>query len=109
MGKKENDAKYREKNREKIKLYNKQRRLSFKNIVLDKYGRSCVTCGFSDIRALQIDHMNNDGAKERKSLGGQNFSGWRFYEYLIKNGLPDGYQTLCANCNMIKQLNNVFN
>lgn len=108
MSKKENDARYREKNREKIKEYNKIRRRGFKEVVLNRYGKSCVLCGFNDIRALQIDHINNDGAQERKALGGQNFSGWRFYEHLIKNDLPEGYQTLCANCNMIKQLGEDF-
>ena len=108
MGKKENDARYRDKNREKIKLYSKNRRREFKRLVLERYGNVYTLCNFSDIRALQIDHINNNGAEERKSLGGQNVSGWRFYEYLIKNGLPDGYQTLCANCNMIKQLGAEF-
>ena len=108
MGKKENDAKYREKNKDKINTYHKNKRRKYKHIVLDKYGNICVKCGFTDIRALQIDHINNNGAQERKALGGQNVSGWRFYEYLIKNGLPEGYQTLCANCNMIKQLGEDF-
>lgn len=106
--KKIKDAEYRIKNREKIAAYNKNRRREFKSIVLNKYGNVCTWCGYDDIRALQIDHINNNGAEERKSLGGKQFSGWRFYEYLIKQDLPDGYQTLCANCNQIKQLGNNF-
>lgn len=99
---------YREQNRtilqEKAKLY----RRNLKKKVLEKYGTSCSFCGFADIRALQIDHINNNGAEERKSLGGQQVSGWRFYRYLEKEGYPEGYQTLCANCNMIKHLGNDF-
>lgn len=100
---------YRKKNKDKIRLYAKTRRRQIKNDILEHYGKQCILCGFSDIRALQIDHINNNGAEERKSLGGgQNFSGWRFYEYLIKQNYPTGYQTLCANCNMIKQLGEDF-
>lgn len=35
-------------------------------------------------------------------MGGQSFSGYRFYGWLKSRGWPDGYQTLCANCNTIK-------
>ncbi len=100
-------ARYRENNREKLREAATARRRAMRKQVFDHYGNICVSCGFADHRALQIDHIYNDGAKERKSLGGQNVSGWRFYDYLIKQGLPEGYQTLCANCNMIKQLNNM--
>lgn len=102
------DAAYREKNRELLRAKGKEYRLELKQKVLDRYGNSCAGCGFNDIRALQIDHINNNGAEERKALGGKNISGWRFYLYLVSNGLPDGYQTLCANCNMIKELKDKF-
>lgn len=94
---------YREKNRGKIRQYQKDRRLRLKLEVFDHYGEACARCNFSDYRALQIDHIADNGAEERKSLGGQNFSGWQFYEWLINQGFPSGYQTLCANCNNIKQ------
>ena len=83
-------------------------RREYKRKVFNNYGNKCSTCLFNDIRALQIDHINNNGAEERKALGGQKFSGWKFYKYLIDNNYPDGYQTLCANCNMIKQLGEDF-
>ena len=94
---------YREKNRLLLREKSKQRKRNYKDTVLNHYGKECVRCGFTDYRALQIDHIDDNGAEERKTLGGKQFSGWRFYEYLIKNNLPDGYQTLCANCNNIKQ------
>ena len=102
-----NDA-YRQRNRESIRNKARLYRRDLKRIVLERYGISCTFCGYEDIRALQIDHINNNGAEERKALGGQNVSGWRFYQYLVAKGLPDGYQTLCANCNMIKQLGENF-
>ena len=101
--KKEVQARWREKNRERLREDARQHKLKAKKIILERYGKSCVKCGFDDIRALHLDHIENNGAEERKSLGGQKFSGSNFYLYLIKQGLPDGYQTLCANCNFIKQ------
>lgn len=101
-------AAYREKNRLLLRDKGKLYRRELKQKVLERYGMACVFCGYEDIRALQIDHIHDNGAEERKALGGQNVSGWRFYQYLVANGLPDGYQTLCANCNMIKQLGDDF-
>ena len=72
-----------------------------KERVLTHYGNgrlACVRCGFSDIRALSIDHINGKGTYHRIQLGGSNFYGW-----LIKNNYPEGYQTLCMNCNWIKR------
>ena len=107
MGKKENDARWREKNRERLREDSRKRKLDAKTTILNRYGNACVQCGFDDIRALQLDHIADNGAEERKTLGGQKFSGANFYLYLIKQGLPDGYQTLCANCNNIKQWDRV--
>jgi hypothetical protein len=106
--KRASDRRYKEKNREVLRLKQKQKRREYKKIVFDYYGNECASCGFKDIRALQIDHINNNGAEERKANGGQWFSGHHFYKYLIDNGMPGGYQTLCANCNMIKQLGEDF-
>jgi len=102
------NARYRAKYPEKTRSYSRERRRRVKMIVLDRYGNVCCRCGFSDIRALQIDHIHNNGSSERRANGGKHFAGWNFYEYLIKSGLPEGYQTLCANCNMIKQMGENF-
>lgn len=106
--KKAYDAAYRLKNRQLLRDKQKLYRRKLKSQVLDRYGNSCRICGYEDIRALQIDHIENNGSEERESLGGKQFSGWRFYQYLVANGLPDGYQTLCANCNIIKHLGEDF-
>ena len=97
------DIKYRQTHKAETAAYNKRIRMSVKQEALSHYGESCVACNFSDIRALQIDHINNNGAEERRALGGQKFSGWNFYRWLKQQGWPSGYQTLCANCNAIKQ------
>jgi len=63
-------------------------------------GKVCVDCGFSDMRALQLDHKNNDGNKDRKKFG--NAEWWRFYNKNRKLA-KEKLQVLCANCNWIKR------
>ena len=53
-------------------------------------------------RALAIDHISNDGVAQREKFGIR--SGVHFYRWLIKNNYPEGYQTLCRNCNWIKRI-----
>jgi 5-methylcytosine-specific restriction endonuclease McrA len=99
---------YRENNKDKLREYARTRRRALKTEALNTYGTACAVCGFDDIRALQIDHIHNNGNIERKALGGQQVSGWRFYEHLKKLGWPSGYQTLCANHNLIKHFGDEF-
>ena len=60
----------------------------------------CMRCGFSDIRALTIDHIDGGGTRHTRSIG---FGGNHFYTWLRKNNYPEGYQVLCRNCQSIKQ------
>ena len=62
----------------------------------------CTHCLISDIDVLTVDHINNDGADERKKL---KISGAYFYKHLRSRGYPSGYQTLCMNCNLKKEIN----
>ena len=68
----------------------------------------CAKCGFSIIDALCLDHINNDGAAQRRLLkiSGRGIgSGMNTYEAFKKHGYPEGLQILCANCNLIKEMN----
>lgn len=68
-------------------------------------GGVCVNCGFSDKRALAIDHVNADGYGEREEI--RKKKGPKAYLQHIKDNLDTGrYQLLCANCNRIKQYAN---
>ena len=67
-------------------------------------GYKCACCGETEPMFLSIDHVNNDGAHERKS-GLYNGSGTAFYQWLRKNGYPSGYQVLCMNCQVGKHKN----
>lgn len=63
----------------------------------------CACCGESEIDFLTIDHVNNDGARERRRLfGTRNYGGTRFYTWLARNGFPPGLAVLCMNCNLSK-------
>lgn len=66
-------------------------------------GKECV-CGEDDILVLQLDHIQNDGNKHRKTFDG-NGCGTELYLFLKKSGFPPGYQVLCANCNIAKARN----
>ena len=77
-------------------------RLKIRNEILRKLGGKCKSCGFSDPRALHIDHVYGGGSKERKELGEK---AYRLILQKIENQSSD-YQLLCANCNSIKRFEN---
>lgn len=60
------------------------------------YGFICNCCGLDDPRFLSIDHINGDGNLHRREIGGA------LYHWLRKNNYPEGFQTLCYNCNLAK-------
>jgi hypothetical protein len=69
--------------------------------VISHYGKgvgACVVCGEDDLNCLSIDHINGGGREHRKRIGSH------FYAWLIKNGFPEGYQTLCMNCQFKKRV-----
>lgn len=68
--------------------------------VIEKLGGKCKKCGFDDFRALQIDHVKDDGYIERNLITSR-------VTYLNKvlNDQTGKYQLLCANCNWIKRYN----
>jgi hypothetical protein len=93
----------------RIKQYGKKRNKKAKQSVLHYYSNgtmSCVHCGFSDARALSIDHINGGGTKHRIEVLGANRGGTKFYEWLIRNTYPTGFQVLCMNCQFIKKSEN---
>lgn len=89
--------KWREQRNQYTKKYSEKIRFE----VLQRYGGNppkCACCGEIQIEFLTIDHINNDGAKHRKEIGG------RLYQWLYKKEyMPDRFQVLCINCNYAKQ------
>lgn len=69
--------------------------------VLELLGGKCISCGFDDYRALQIDHIHGGGVIENKRYG----SGMIFLNLVVDSIAykENKYQLLCANCNWIKK------
>ena len=91
-------------NRDKYIAQNRKARSERKIEVLTHYSNgklSCVRCGFADLRALSIDHINGNGTAHRMILG--KLVGANFYKWLKNNDYPEDYQTLCMNCQFIKK------
>ena len=67
--------------------------------VFEILGKNCRWCGFDDMRALQIDHVNGGGRIEKSKLT------INYYKHVLAKLLAgdNGYQVLCANCNWIKR------
>ena len=68
-------------------------------------GASCAYCSCDEFDALQIEHVFDDGAAERKA----GLKGSRFYRHLKSTGFPQGRLLVsCANCNQIKQIKGLY-
>ena len=78
------------------KEYHREYYLKQRQRVLEHYGESCACCGEYEHGFLSIDHINGGGRQHRKEIHGN------LYQWLIKNKFPEGFQTLCHNCNMGK-------
>jgi hypothetical protein len=68
--------------------------------VFAHYGESCTCCGTTD--DLAIDHVNGDGKEQRIALFGLNPVSGRMYRWIIEQGFPEGFQTMCRPCNTSK-------
>ncbi len=75
----------------------RQRHQRLRGLVNRGYGGMCKCCGEDYQPFLQVDHVHNDGARDRQTRAGT-----KLLTYLIREGYPEGYQLLCANCNMRK-------
>lgn len=99
------------KNRDRYNKAKSEYRFKIKMHALSHYSNgtmSCAMCGYAnDVDALCLDHINDDGAEHRKSLGvaGRGTgAGTTMYERLRAMGWQEGLQVLCANCNTIKEI-----
>lgn len=81
--------------------YNKKYRQRNKEKLFALFGARCNFCGFSDIRALQLDHIHRS-----KFPRGHTFrSGAALYAAILRGQFNlNEFQLLCANCNWIKKI-----
>lgn len=69
--------------------------------VFEKLGNKCNHCDCNDLSILQIDHVNSNGAIERR----KGYVAYNFYNDVLKDEL-NAYQALCPNCNWKKRKTN---
>lgn len=95
--------KYKENNPKNVKESNKKYHAKNRENLLNLLGNVCCKCGFSDKRALQIDHIHGGGIKERKLYNTKDY-----HRIVLKSleNKENKYQLLCANCNWIKRYEN---
>jgi len=62
--------------------WRRNHRKIIRKLALETLGGKCIKCGFSDSRALQVDHINGGGKKEFKNLKNESF-----YKKVIENFL----------------------
>lgn len=97
-------GKDKEEQRRKGRIWNAQ----IKQECLTHYGPdsvlncSALGCTITDVDMLTLDHINNDGAEDRRK--GRNLTGVQLYWRLKSEGYPEGFQTLCCNHQSKKEL-----
>jgi len=82
-----------------LKATRKRSSYNLKEKLFNMYGRYCYCCGQSEPGFLTLDHVKNDGYKDRKTEG---LSSHAIYRKAIKHYRPDIYCILCYNCNLAK-------
>jgi hypothetical protein len=91
-------ARWREANPKRYAEALARRRRAARKAVFDHYGWSCACCGST--KTLTIDHIDGDGKRHCAEIGVR--TGTDMHRWLVKNGFPPGFQTLCGPCNTSK-------
>ena len=87
------------KDRAKARQFSKEWHQKIRLQALQLLGGSCVHCGANDPIVLDIDHVHNDGQKERQLM-----TVYQQASRLVQGRLPlERYQLLCKNCNWRKE------
>lgn len=90
---------WREANPEKWKAAKRKAMLAHRRRqrarVIEAMGGACATCGEADPIVLELDHVNEDGNKDRRRPGGP----MRIYREVLR-GERDDLMLLCANCHL---------
>ncbi len=89
-------------NPEKHRQRERERYAKWRNQVLDAYGSQCACCGEAEPLFLEIDHIDNNGSRHRKTIG---TSAKALVKWVIDHNYPKDFQILCSNCNQGKKRN----
>ena len=104
---KERTRMWKKNNKEKVVEISKRYRQELKINALKAYSNGkveCACCGEKEIDFLCLDHINNNGAEERRE--NKYGLGKSIFKWLKKNNYPKnaGLQVLCFNCNVSKRI-----
>lgn len=80
--------------------YNSAYRARVMGEMFDAYGGKCACCGNARRIVLELDHVDNNGAEDRRAI--RRTGGFPMAARLRKEGWPPGFQLLCANCHAEK-------
>lgn len=83
-------------NPEKYAEHSRKAKRKLKQDLFTRYGGLCALCSFTDVRALTLDHIHNDGAEERMEK-----SQTQIYREALETFQPMRYRVLCMNCQFI--------
>lgn len=86
-------------NREQFKIKMAKYRRERKETVLRTYGGECAYCRTKELAILSIDHINDDGFRDRKKSGLETNS----YAALLKGLKRSDLQVLCLSCQWRKR------
>ena len=64
----------------------------------------CAICRIADMDVLCLDHIANDGKAHRELIKSEMKTLYGHYHWCKKNDYPAGFQVLCFNCNMKKEI-----
>ena len=81
------------------KLSSNRKNAMARQKILEVLGGACIVCSFSDVRALQVDHVNGGGHHARRKL--KQSTARQLLKAIVQS--PNEFQLLCANCNWIKR------
>lgn len=95
---------FRAKSQASNRRYQLRRAAENRSKILEILGGRCIKCGFSDIRALQLDHIKGGGNRDR----GKYPNSSHMIAFYLENpeAINKSLQLLCANCNWIKRFEN---
>lgn len=84
---------------EKARAVSRAKKVKLREQAFAAYGSECVCCGEGHRPFLTFDHINDDGAEHRRTLGTSSSTVLRWAR---RNGWPPVLQVLCWNCNCAK-------
>ena len=85
---------WRKEHRELFLSQVRQQLARARTAVFDYYGWKCACCGETRKEFLTIDHIHGGGHRHVKEIKSN------LYKWLMRKRFPEGFRTLCYNCNM---------